>query len=175
MERKSSQDVKVSLASQKNGFVFVGQIRHYKDLKQYSIAQKIRFRFFPDFKTNLQEATKYRKTFQEVSTFALLSQKDGFLFVQHILHSKAFYQHSIAQETQFRLLGDFKTSLQETPTWRENLRKVSKPALLTQENGFVFVDQIWHQKCLNQYSMAQKIQFTLFTDFKTNLQKTPIY
>ena len=51
----------------------------------------------------------------------------------------------------------------------------SKLALLTQKNVFVFIDQIWHQKGLNQCSMAQKIQLTLFADFKTNLQKTTIY
>ena len=41
-------------------------------------------------------------------------------------------------------------------------------ASLSQEDGFVFVDQIWHYKDWNQYSMAQKIQFRLFTEFKTN-------
>ena len=34
---------------------------------------------------------------------------------------------------------------------------------------FLFVDQIWHYKELNQYSMVQKIRFMLLTDFQTNL------
>ena len=42
-------------------------------------------------------------------------------------------------------------------------------ALLFQKNGFVFVNQIWHFKALNQYSVAQKIRFKLLPDFKTNL------
>ena len=29
--------------------------------------------------------------------------------------------------------------------------------LAFQKNGFVFADQSWHYKALNQYSMAQKI------------------
>ena len=36
---------------------------------------------------------------------------------------------------------------------------------------FAFVNQIWHFKALNQYSMAQKIWFGLLTDFKTSLRK----
>ena len=32
------------------------------------------------------------------------------------------------------------------------------------EKGFAFVNQIWHYKALNQYSMAQKIRFMLFED-----------
>ena len=44
-------------------------------------------------------------------------------------------------------------------------------ASLSQKNGFVFVNQIWHEpnKALNQYSLAQEIRFRLLTDFKTNL------
>ena len=47
-------------------------------------------------------------------------------------------------------------------------------ALLSQKNGFVFVNQIWHFKASNQHSLAQKIRFRLLTDFKTNLQETQI-
>ena len=123
--------------SQKNGLVFVELIWHYKDLNQYSMVQKIRFTLFPDFKTNLQENTIYRKSFREVY------QKNSFVFVQQILHFKAFYQHSVTQKFRFRLLTDFRRSLQEIPTWRENLHKVSKPASLSQKNGFLFVQQVF--------------------------------
>ena len=47
-------------------------------------------------------------------------------------------------------------------------------ALLSQKNGFAFVNQIWHFKALSQYSVANKIRFRLLTAFKTNLQETQI-
>ena len=65
--------------------------------------------------------------------------------------------------------------LQETTTWRENLLKVSNSASLSQKNDFVFVDQIYYYKDLNQYAMANQIGFALFTDFKTNLSETQMY
>ena len=71
--------------------------------------------------------------------------------------------------SKLSVFTDSKTNLQETPTWRESISKVSKSASLSQKKGFAFVDQIWHYKDLNQYPMAQKIRFTLFIDFKTNL------
>ena len=48
-------------------------------------------------------------------------------------------------------------------------------ALLSQKNGFVLLNQIFHFKFLNQYSVTHKIQFRLFTDFKTNLEETQIW
>ena len=47
-------------------------------------------------------------------------------------------------------------------------------ASLSPENHFIFVDQIWHYKALNQYSIAKNIPFMFLTDFKTNLYKTRI-
>ena len=139
------------------------------------MAQKIRFMLFTDFKINLQKTPIYLETLREGSTFVSLSQKNGFEFVEQILHFKAFQQHSISKKFRFRLLADSRTSLQETLTWRESLRKVSKPISLSRKHGFVCVDQIWNYNNLKQYSMTQKIQFTLSTDFKINLQKTLIY
>ena len=56
------------------------------------------------------------------------------------------------------------------------ISKSSKFASLFQKNGLVFVDEIWHYKAVNQYSMIQKIQLTLFTNFlETKLLETPIY
>ena len=43
--------------NQKNGFVFVDHIWHYKALNQYFMAQVIWFRRLTDFKTNLEETT----------------------------------------------------------------------------------------------------------------------
>ena len=50
------------------------------------MAQKIRFRFSRDFKRNLWKTPKYEESFGEVSRFALLSQKNGFVFVDQLLH-----------------------------------------------------------------------------------------
>ena len=41
-------------------------------------------------------------------------------------------------------------------------------ASFSQRNGFVFVNQFWHFKALNEYSVAQRIQLVLLTDFETN-------
>ena len=43
-------------------------------------------------------------------------------------------------------------------------------ALLSQENGFVFVNQRWHFKALNQYSIAQEIWFRPSKDLKKFLE-----
>ena len=50
------------------------------------MAQKIHFRFSRDFKRNLWKTPKYEESFGEVSRFALLSQKNGFVFVDQLLH-----------------------------------------------------------------------------------------
>ena len=36
------------------------------------------------------------------------------------------------------------------------------------ENGFAFVEQIWHFQALHQYSITQNIRFRPLADFKTN-------
>ena len=76
--------------SQKKGFIFGDQIWHYEDLNQYSMAQKIQFTLLTDFKINLQKTAIYGESFWEVLKFALLSQKNGFDFVEQVLHFKAF-------------------------------------------------------------------------------------
>ena len=47
--------------------------------------------------------------------------------------------------------------------------RVSMFDSLSQKNGFVFVNQIWHFKALNHYFQPYKIRFRLLTGFKTNL------
>ena len=46
--------------------------------------------------------------------------------------------------------------------------------MLFGKNNFVFAEKTCHYEELNQYSLALKIRFRLFTDFKTVLKKTPI-
>ena len=75
----------------------------------------------------------------------------------------------MAQKIGFRLLTNFKTNLQETPKDGGTFWRVSMLASFSHKNGFVFIEQIWHNKALNQYSIAQKTGFMLLTDFKTNL------
>ena len=106
--------------------------------------------------------------------FALLSQKNGFVFVNQMLNLKALNQYSVAHKIRFRLFTDFKTKLQKTQIQRESFWRVSKFASFSQKIGFVFVNQIRHFKALNQYSVAHKIQFRLLIDLKINLQETQI-
>ena len=62
---------------QKNGFVFVNQIWHFKALNYYFQPYKIRFRFLTGFKTILQETQIQGEGFRRVSTFVSISQKNG--------------------------------------------------------------------------------------------------
>ena len=150
------------------------------------MAQKIHFRFSRDFKRNLWKTPKYEESFGEVSRFALLSQKNGFVFVDQLLHFwalpwpftlyygrlwceeklfgkfqslpcftrkmvlyyicqfPALNQCSMAQKIHFRFSRDFKRNLWKTPKYEESFGEVSRFALLSQKNGFVFVDQLLH-------------------------------
>ena len=45
-------------------------------------------------------------------------------------------------------------------------------ASLSQKNGFVFVNQIWHYKVLNQYPISHKTRYRPLTDFKATLSET---
>ena len=138
------------------------------------MAQKIRFRLSTDFKPNLQETPILGESFSKVSRRVSLFHKNSFVFMNQIWHYKALNQYSIAQNIRFRLLTDFKTNLQKTTIHEESFWKVSRFASLFQKNGFVFVNQIWHHKALNQYSMVRRIRFRFLTDFKTNLLETSI-
>ena len=143
-----------ALLSRKNGFVFDNQIWYYKALNQYSVAEKIRFRLLRDFKTILQKTQKQGETFWRVSKFAFFSQKHGFVFVNQIFHFKDLNKYSVAHKIPLRLLTDFKTNTQETEIQREIFWRVSRLASISQKNCFVFINQIWHFKALNQYSVA---------------------
>ena len=160
--------------SQKNGFVFVNQIWHFKALNHYFQPYKIRFRLLTGFKTILQETQIQGEGFGRVSTFASLSQKNGFVFVNQIWHFKALNHYFQPYKIRFRLLTGFKTNLQETQIQREGFGRVSTFASLSQKNSFVFVNQIWHFKALNYYFQPYKIRFRLLTVFKTILQETQI-
>ena len=58
------------------------------------MAQKIHFRFSRDFKRNLWKTPKYEESFGEVSRFALLSQKNGFVLYLSISSSKPVFYGS---------------------------------------------------------------------------------
>ena len=79
------------------------------------------------------------------------------------------------QKVELRVLADFKTNLLETPIHQGSFWRVWSFVSLFQKNGLVFVDQIWHSKSLNQYSVTQKIRFRRLGDFKTNLSETSIW
>ena len=81
----------------------------------------------------------------------------------------------MAQKVGLRVLTDFKTNLLETPIYQGRFWRVWSFASLFQKNGPVFVDQIWHSKSLNQYSVTQKIRFRRLGDFKTSLSETSIW
>ena len=80
-------------------------------------------------------------------------------------------KRSIAQKIQFRFLADFSTSLYETPVCREIFWKVLRIVLLSQKDGFVFVEQIQHIEAKFQYSIIQNVRITLLVDLQTNLWK----
>ena len=122
-----------------------------------SMARKIRCRFLADFKTNLQETPVQGGSFWRSLRFASVSQKNCSEFVDQICHYKALSQYSMALKIRFRLLTVFKKNLWETPIQGERFLTVSRLVSLSQKNGFLFVDQIWHYEALNQYSMAQNI------------------
>ena len=107
--------------------------------------------------------------FLEIFKVASFSQKNDFVFFGQIWHCKALNQYSMALRIGFRLLTNLKTSLYEKLIYGESFWGVLSFASLSQKTCFLFVDQIWHYKTLNQYSMAPKIGFRLFTDFEANL------
>ena len=160
--------------SQKHSFVFVIQFLPFKALNQYFQLCKIRFRVFTSFKTLLQKTQRQGEGFRRVSTFVSLSQKNGFVLVNEFSHFKALSHYFQPYKIRFRLLTGFKTILYETQIKGEGFGRVSTFASLSQKNGFVFVNQIWHFKALNYYFQPYKIRFRLLTGFKTILQETQI-
>ena len=160
--------------SQKNGFVFVNQIWHFKALSHYFQPYKIRFRLLKVFKTILQETQIQGEGFGRVSTFASFSQKNGFVFANQFWDFKALSHYFHPYNTGFRVLAGSKTILQETQIQGEGFGRASTFASLSQENGFVFLNQFWHFKDLSHYFKAQKIRFRLLAGFKTILQETQI-
>ena len=161
-----------SSLSQKNGFVFVNQIWHFKALNQYFQLYKMQFRLLPGFKRNLWETRIQQESFGRDSMFAWVSQKNGFVLVNQIWHFKALNHYFQPYQIRFRLLPGFKTNLQETKIQREQFGRVSMFSSLSQKNGFVFVNQIWHFQALHHYFQPYKIRLRLLTGFKINLQET---
>ena len=132
------------------------------------MVQKIRFTLFPDFKTNFYETTIYGEILWEVSTFGFLSQKNV-LFVEQFCIFETFRNSQLQRRFNLSFWQTSEQVYRKLQHGKKNLCKVSKPASPSQNIGFTFLDQIWHYKDLNQYSTAQKIWFTLHTDFKSYL------
>ena len=164
-----------ALLSQNNGFVFVNQFWHFKDLSHYFQPDKIRFRLLTRFKSVLQENEIEGEGFGRVSRFASLSQKNRFVFVNQFSYFKALRCYFHPYKIPFRLLRGFKTLLYETKIQGEAFGRVSTFASLSQKNDFVFVNQFPHFKALSHYFQPYKIRFRLLIGFKTNLQGTQIY
>ena len=80
----------------------------------------------------------------------------------------------MAQKICFRLFGRLQNKFIGNSNIRGKFLKCFMVCSISQKNGFVFVNQIWHYKALNQYFMAQKVGFWLLMNFRTNLQKTSI-
>ena len=158
--------------SQKNGFVFVNQFSHFKALNHYFQPYKIRFRLLTGFKTILQETQIQGEGFGRVSTFASLSQKNGFVFVNQFLHFKALSHYFQPYKIRFRLLIGFKTILQESQIQGQGFGRVSRFASLYQKNGYVFVNQFLHFKAFSHYFQPYNLGFRVLTGFKTILQET---
>ena len=130
--------------SQKNGFVFVNKIWHFKALNHYSQAHKIRFRLLTNFKINSQETQIQREGFGRVSTLASLFQKNGFVVVNQIWQFKASTHYSQAHKIRFRPLKVFKTDLQETQNIGRKFWKSFNVSLAFPEKWF----------CIRQQNLA---------------------
>ena len=62
---------------------------------------------FSQTSTQIHGKLQYRKNkFWRASSFAPLSQKNSFVFVHQIWHSKSLNQYSVTQKIRFRLLTD---------------------------------------------------------------------
>lgn len=85
-----------------------------------------------------------------------VSQMNGLVFANQILHFWVLYQYSITQKIRTKLLIDFKTSLYESPIWWEDIQKVSRFASFSQENGFLVVNKNFiFQPCSNVQSLKR--------------------
>ena len=105
--------------------------------------------------------------------FALLFQKNGFVFVNQIWHCRALNQYSVAHKIRFRLWTD-KANLLETHFKALNQYSVAHKSRFRLLTDFKTNLLETHFKALNQYSVAQKIRFRLLTDFRANLLGTQI-
>ena len=87
-----------ALLFQKNGFVCVIKLSHYKALNQSSMTQKFRFKILTDFKKKRIENPNIERTFLERFKVCFAFPKNGFVFSDEIWHYKAGNQYSITQK-----------------------------------------------------------------------------
>ena len=109
--KKVFESFKVCLAFPEIWFCICWPKFAFWAFSQYSIPQKIRLKLFTGFKIYLWETLIQGETIWKVSRFALLYQKNSFVFVDQIRQFPALNQYSMAQKIHYRLLRDFKTNL----------------------------------------------------------------
>ena len=135
---------------------------------------KIRFRFFTEFRTNLQKTSIQGESFWRISRFVWLSQKKWFGVRQTNFTFLSLLSKLNCTEDSIQDFGRFQNKFIGNSSMERNFLESFKACFAFQKNGFVFVEQIQHFEALYQYSITQKIRIMLLADFKTSLQKTPI-
>ena len=101
----------------------------------------------------LQYEEKFFEKFQGLSRFL---RKMGL----HLLTKLYIFKLCINIRSLRRLYLGF-DKFKDNSSMGRNFLKSSRWVSLSQKNGFVFVDQIWHYKAMYQYSITQKIRCRL--------------
>ena len=133
-----------------------------------------RFRILTDLKINLQKKPIQGKSFWRVSRFASLSQKKWFCIRRPNLALESLepiFNHSQHPIQSFDRLQN--KSIRNSKK-RKKFLEISKVCLVFPEKWFCIPQLNLALKTLNQYSITLEIPFRSLTEFKTNLQETPI-
>ena len=150
---------------------------HYEAFNQYSIAQKIRFKVFKDVKhiyRKIQYKQKFFGKFQGWSCFAkkiVLYSSTKFGILKPWIN--VLWPRFNHLEDSIYTFGRTENTFLGNSIRRRAFLKIANVRVVVPEKCFEFVNKIWHSKHLNQYSVAQKIRFRLFTNFKKKKQKKP--
>ena len=152
---------------------------HYEAFNQYSIAQKIRFKVFKDLKhiyRKIQYKQKFFGKFQGWSCFAkkiILYSSTKFGILKPWIN--VLWPRFNHLEDSIYTFGRTENTFLGNSIRRRSFLKIANVRVVVPEKCFEFVNKIWHSKHLNQYSVAQKIRFRLFTNFKKKKkqQKNP--
>ena len=126
-----------------------------------SLVLKIWFRLLTHLQTNLNETAIWEENCRYVSNIASMSQKNGFVFVDKIFLFEAFCQYLTTHNIRVRQMADFKTSLHETPIWREPFMKDSRFGSLPQKKVLYSSRKLHTFYLFNQYSVTKTIRHNL--------------